>query len=53
MNFNVGNVVKYLWRVGEKPGADEIEDLEKAAWYLKDEIERRKAAKVIAEIPIS
>ena len=43
MSFNLGNVVKYLWRADEK-GAP-IEDLEKAAWYLADEIERRKAAK--------
>ena len=40
MSFNLGNVVKYLWRADEK-GAP-IEDLEKAAWYLTDEIERRK-----------
>ena len=40
MSFNLGNVVKYLWRADEK-GAP-IEDLEKAARYLTDEIERRK-----------
>ena len=39
MNFCVGNAVKYLWRADEK-GAD-IEDLKKAAWYIKREIERR------------
>lgn len=43
MNFNLGNVVKYLWRADEK-GAD-IQDLEKAAWYLQDEIDRRKREK--------
>ena len=41
MSFNIGNVVKYVWRADEK-GAP-IEDLEKAAWYLQDEINRRKA----------
>ena len=40
MNFNLGNVVKYVWRSAEK-GAT-IEDLEKARWYLDDEIKRLK-----------
>ena len=40
MNFNRGNAIKYIWRAGDK--GNEIEDLEKAAWYLKDEIERLK-----------
>lgn len=39
-NFNLGNVIKYLWRAGLKPGASQLEDLNKALWYLKDEIER-------------
>lgn len=39
-NFNKGNAIKYIWRSGLK--GDEIEDLEKAAWYLQDEIERLK-----------
>ncbi len=37
MNFNLGNVVKYLWRTNHKNG---LEDLRKAAWYLNREIER-------------
>jgi hypothetical protein len=40
MGFNVGNVVKYLWRADEK-GAP-IEDLKKARWYLDREIQRRE-----------
>ncbi len=39
MSFNLGNVVKYLWRADEK-GAP-LQDLEKARWYLDREIERR------------
>lgn len=45
-NFNVGNAIKYLWRAGLKIDADkssinkQIEDLEKAVWYLVDEIHR-------------
>jgi hypothetical protein len=39
--FNLGNAVKYIWRAGLKNG-DDIQDLEKAAWYLSHEINRRK-----------
>ncbi len=42
MNFNLGNVVKYLWRAGLKDAAPTIEDLKKAAWYLNDEIKLRE-----------
>lgn len=38
MNFNLGNAIKYIWRAGEK--GDAVEDLKKAAWYIKREIER-------------
>lgn len=41
MSFNLGNVVKYLWRADEK-GAP-LEDLKKARFYLDDEIKRREA----------
>ena len=42
MGFNLGNAMKYIWRADLKN--DAIEDLEKAVWYLKDEIEKRKNA---------
>lgn len=42
MGFNIGNVIKYLWRAGLKDEEGELDDLEKAAWYLNDEIKRRK-----------
>ncbi len=38
MTFNVGNAVKYLWRVGLKDSS--LTDLRKAAWYVAREIER-------------
>ena len=41
MNFNLGNVYKYVWRAGLKSD-DPIEDLEKAAFYLQDELKRLK-----------
>ena len=35
MDFCTGNAVKYLFRCGKKGGADkEMEDLEKARWYI-------------------
>lgn len=45
MNFNRGSAMKYIWRAGLKEKAFEIQDLEKAVWYLQDEIAelRRKA----------
>ena len=42
MGFNLGNAIKYIWRADLKH--DAIEDLEKAAWYVIREIERRKSA---------
>ena len=39
-NFNIGNVLKYISRCGKKDR--EIQELEKAAWYLNREIENRK-----------
>lgn len=47
-NFNIGNAIKYLWRAGLKKDASledtqkQIEDLQKAIFYINDEIERLK-----------
>jgi hypothetical protein len=41
LNFNLGNTVKYIARCGKKD--DEIQELEKAAWYLNNEIKKRKS----------
>ena len=38
LNFNLGNVVKYVCRAGLKDKADRDEDLEKAMWYLNREL---------------
>ena len=49
-NFNIGNAIKYLWRAGLKEDASldnqekEIQDLEKAIFYIKDEIKRKREA---------
>jgi hypothetical protein len=38
LNFNLGNVVKYVCRAGLKGSASKTEDLEKALWYLQREL---------------
>lgn len=44
MNFNRGNAVKYICRAGFKGDAStEVQDLEKAAFYIAREIERLKS----------
>jgi hypothetical protein len=49
LNFCLGNVIKYIFRAGKKidfenqnPKEKEIEDLEKAMFYLNYEINRIK-----------
>lgn len=48
LNFNRGNVVKYTARAGKKDPAKELEDLQKAQFYLNREIERVEATQVVA-----
>jgi hypothetical protein len=43
LNFNLGNTVKYIARCGKKD--DELQELEKAAWYLNNEIQKIKTRK--------
>lgn len=40
LNWNLGNVCKYILRSGRKPNSDSIEDLRKAAMYLNFEISK-------------
>lgn len=40
LNFNLGNVVKYIARAGHKQGEDPLVALKKAQFYLRDEINR-------------
>lgn len=39
-NFCLGNAIKYIWRAGLKDSRTQVEDLQKAAWYLNRELER-------------
>lgn len=41
LGFCLGNTIKYISRCGKKD--DEIQELEKALWYLQREIDTRKA----------
>ena len=42
MNFAIGSAIKYLWRHGLKNPSETITDLEKAVFYIQDEIKRLK-----------
>lgn len=42
-NFCRGNAIKYITRAGQKDKSKEIEDLEKAIWYIEKEIEQLRA----------
>ena len=48
LNFNLGNTVKYISRAGRKD--DAIQDLQKAMFYLRYEIERLQIEKGLAEL---
>ncbi|ARW48098.1 DUF3310 domain-containing protein [Acetobacter pasteurianus] len=41
MGFNLGNAIKYIWRADLKGNA--LEDLEKAAWYIQRELQKRRS----------
>jgi len=40
LDFDLGNVIKYVSRAGKKFGEKAIEDLEKAKWYLEHAINK-------------
>ena len=42
LDFNLGNVLKYISRAGKKGEWKHKEDLEKAAWYLNRAIQNLK-----------
>ena len=41
-DFAIGNAIKYLWRAGLKNSDNEVQDLEKAVWYIQDKIKQLK-----------
>lgn len=40
LNFSLGNAIKYISRAGKKSSSTKKEDLEKAIWYIKNEIKK-------------
>lgn len=40
LDFCLGNAVKYISRAGKKDGNAEVQDLEKAVWYLRRRVEQ-------------
>lgn len=48
-NFNIGNVIKYVWRCGLK-GHDAIDDLKKAKDYIDFEIQRLQNEKLAFDL---
>lgn len=47
LNFCLGTAVRYICRAGQKPNNPDIQDLEKAVWYLQHEIELRKQEELL------
>lgn len=41
-DFCIGNAIKYLWRAGLKHGSPDVEDLEKAIFYINYKIKMIK-----------
>jgi hypothetical protein len=42
LDFHLGNTVKYISRAGKKDMDKELQDLNKALWYLQRKIENLK-----------
>lgn len=50
LGYHCGNAVKYTARAGKKDPKKEVEDLKKAVWYLKRQIEILEASKENREV---
>lgn len=47
LGFWMGSIVKYIARLGRKPGATELQDLKKVQWYVNDAVARLEAGQEI------
>lgn len=45
LSYCLGNAVKYISRAGKKSKKTQIEDLEKAVWYINHEINKLTSQK--------
>tara|TARA_B100000214_G_scaffold281839_1_gene211484 strand:+ start:486 stop:758 length:273 start_codon:yes stop_codon:yes gene_type:complete len=50
LNFQLSNAIKYVARAGKKDPKKVIQDLEKAIWYIKYEIDRININKNISKL---
>lgn len=50
LNFNMGNVIKYISRAGRKEGSSYLEDLKKARQYATFELERLDQSTIYDEL---
>lgn len=41
-DFLIGNVIKYAWRAGLKPGTERLEDLKKMLWYAQRAVQKEQ-----------
>jgi hypothetical protein len=46
LDFHLGNTVKYISRAGKKERDKELQDLNKALWYLQRRIDNLKNSKI-------
>jgi len=54
LDFHLGNTIKYISRAGKKTIDKELEDLQKAEWYLKRKIEQvKEKVTVITAKPVT
>ena len=54
LGFSRGNIIKYVSRAGLKGDAQkEVEDLEKAKWYIEREIENAKRRAAGSQPPVN
>ena len=45
LGFCLGNAIKYISRAGKKDQSKEVEDLQKAIWYIQRKIEQIRKEK--------
>lgn len=45
LDYHIGNAVKYVCRAGKKSPQTEVQDLQKAVWYINRKISNLQAKK--------
>lgn len=47
-DFIVGNIIKYAWRAGLKPGESKLNDLQKCLWYAQRAVDIEEEESALA-----